>query len=225
MTISPCIYPRCDDGTGNPVLTTEGACRVCRHRYRRLINHLVLDWARLRTEMPAPTAQPDTTRRTQRRVYGHPAEWASDSAADIANKLNWTHDALADHLGDRPPPHPGTTERGRIQAAYTYLEPRIHQLVTIDSAADIATELAELHHRIRANLGYTRLYQRLPGVPCLNCSTMALVLIDNDTIECGECGETIRHELFGLIARHAVDSLIDRYDAEHDTPTEPTQLA
>lgn len=220
MTIRPCIYPGCDRDNGDPALTAHGACEPCQHRYRRTIQNLVTYWAILHTTLPAPTAKPTPAAKKTRKSYGHPAEWASDTAADIAAKLNWTHDALAEHLHDTPPPHDHAPEHTRIRHAYRYLEPRIQQLVTMPGAQDAAEELAELHHKTRAALGQTRQRVWLKGVPCMACTTPALALIDDDHVECGACDWTSSRQNLGLLARHAIDAMIDAYDQQHaDTQT------
>lgn len=215
-----CVYPNCSDQNGEPRLTNEGMCRPCQDRYRRLLRWLVLDWVNLHTNMPTPPRREDGEPRTTSKVYGHPAEWASDTAAEIADTLNWIHDDTADHLNQTPPPHPGTTEAGRIRKAWKYLDPRIPTLATYPAAEDTAAALNELHHKIRSILGYTRVRQTLP-TPCANCELRTLQrTLDpyDDRIICDHCGWTLRQEHYPFFTRIVLDSLID-------ADTEPATVA
>lgn len=216
MPISPCIHPRCDRDNGAPQLTRNGMCDPCQHHYHRTIRALVLDWLYLRTTMPKPL-QRELTSRHGTKVYGHPAEWASDTARDITDTLNDTHDDLADHLKDNPPPHPHTTETIRLRRAWAYLDPRIHALATYPGAADKATEINDLHQYVRRHLGYTRAVTRLPGVACLSCDIIGALTITEDQIRCAACSWEGDRNTFGLIARHHIDTLIDAYDQHHAT--------
>lgn len=214
MSVRPCVYPGCDRDNGDPELTEHGMCDPCQRRYHTLLEWLVEDWAILHATMPTPVrrttgAKSDSGSKT----YGHPREWASDTAADIAAKMYWTADALAEHCGDRAPRH-AIREAGTIRIAYRYLEPRIDQLATMPGAEDAAAELAELHRNIRAGLGKTRATTRLKGVPCIECNICALTLHEDNAI-CGDCGRIIERRLFGLLARHWIDTLIDEYDQQH----------
>lgn len=212
MTVSPCKYPGCDRDNGDPQLTDLGMCEPCQRRYGRLLEWLVEDWAILHTVMPAPVRR-SASAKSSNRVYGHPREWASDTAASIAGRMYWTAAELAEALGEKPPRR-AIREAGTLRAAYRYLEPRVEQLALMEGAEAAAAELNELHRRTRSALGKTRAVARLKGVPCLECNACALVLSEDNAV-CESCGRIFERRLFGLVARHWVDSLIEKYDAEH----------
>lgn len=71
---------------------------------RRTLYWLALDWIHLRDAMPSPMRGTDSGRRSNSRVYGHPAEWASDKAAEITDLLSSWHDLMAEHRNEKPPP-------------------------------------------------------------------------------------------------------------------------
>lgn len=68
---------------------------------RRTIYWLALDWIHLHKLLPTPPRADG--RRTTTREYGHPAEWASDRAAEIVDKLTSWHDCLAEGRNETPP--------------------------------------------------------------------------------------------------------------------------
>lgn len=210
-SIRPCVYPRCDNSHGDPELTNEGMCRRCQNRYQQTLRWLVLDWVNLRTNMPQPRRRENTERRTTGKIYGHPAEWASDTAAEIATVLNWAHDDIADHLGETPPPHPGTTETIRIRKAWQYLNNRIPILANYPGNKDTAETITDLHQRIRSQLGHTRPRQILP-IPCPQCELRTIVRTIapyNDAVTCDNCGWTIREENYPFFTRLVLDTILD----------------
>ncbi|EOM78051.1 hypothetical protein DW322_11200 [Rhodococcus rhodnii] len=211
MTVRPCRHPRCDRDHGNPALTELGMCDPCQRHLHRLLGWLVLDWVNLARNLPTPTAPAGTDHRATRHTYGHPAEWASDTARSIADTLNEIHDALADHLGETPPPHPTVTDRIRVRAAWRYLEPRIHLLSATDWATDTVTELSDLHRKIRSRLGHTIPRTALP-TPCPSCELRTLTRSQSpnrDAIECGACGWHIPDTDYQRYARIVLDTLVD----------------
>lgn len=221
--IRPCTYPQCRDTNGNPALTNEGMCRPCQNRYLNLLKWLVEDWLTIHADMPSPVSRGTNIRSSSTKTYGHPAEWASDKAAEIANKLNNLHDALADHLKSEPAPHPGTTEKGRIAASWRYLRHRIPQLALYDETGDLTTELNDLHRNIRNSLGHTKHKEVLP-VPCPNCELKTVTRTAdpyNDHITCGNCGFNITEERYPFFVRMVLDALLD----ENSSTTRPTALA
>lgn len=210
----PCRYPGCqdpEDPHGNPRMTTENICtslgrngtdQGCQQRFRRDIRYLVTDWVQLQA-LPAPIRRPDNKIRRTTREYGHPAEWASDKAAHIAAILNDTHDALADALGHEPPPHPGTSEKVRVRAAWTYLAAHHNQLCRQYWVCDTAIEIRDQHRQIRSRLGQNRPRIILP-TPCPRCEHFTLVrTIDyrRDQIDCGNCNHTITGDHYGFYTR------------------------
>lgn len=208
--VSPCVYPTCDDGYGNPQLTTDVMCDRCRRHYRRVIDWLVLDYVEIKHSMTKPRFTKPTSVISGEKVYGHPAEWASDTARLIAQTLNWIEDGLREHLSHEPPPHPLAQERILVNHAYRYLSDHFHDLCTYAAAEDSAVEIHDLHRSNRRALGYTRTAELLP-TPCIHCNTRALVRTDAH-VECRGCGIIIEEDHYGLLARHAIDSLIDAYD-------------
>lgn len=213
--IRPCIHPRCDDGTGNPSLTTLTMCDPCRHRVTRTINWLIEDYTLLKTTLPTPVRASDTTPGTPTfGPTGHPSEWASDTARLIAVTLNETENALRDHLGHDPAVHPHVPEPVMLRHAHRYLTAHLDDLCTFPGARAAATEFGDLHHEVRRGTGQTRFQQRLP-TPCPTCDVAALIRYTGHII-CESCGRIIREEDYGLFARiaadAALDDLIDQYD-------------
>lgn len=172
---------------------------------------LTLDWVHLHNDLPRPVHR-DITRRPKYREYGHPAEWPSDKAAQIADLMWSWHDMLAEHRGETPPPPAHSAEIVRVTKAWQYLEPRIEQLVDLVEP-DAFTELRDLHHQIRAALGHTNPRQVLP-MPCpgQDCNLRTLtrrVAIGKDLIICGACGYTVREEYYPMLVRIAIDAALN----------------
>jgi hypothetical protein len=212
----PCRYPGCKDRDGNPRSTRDGICidvrkdgrdHGCQAKFRRDIRRLVLDWVQLHERLPAPmlTSGRKGGRRAsaRSREYGHPAEWASDTCDRIVAILNWTHDGLADALGQEPPPHPGSAEHVQVRAAWTFLTTHFADLCRQYWAHDTAVEIHELHNRIRASLGQTRPRMILPE-PCPGCDHKTLVRtidIRRDQIDCGNCGYVVPYDHYDFTAK------------------------
>lgn len=225
----PCRYPGCKDHEGNPRITSDGMCITthrngqnsgCQTRFRQDITRLILDWVNLHHYMPTPLLR-EQTRRTTSREYGHPAEWASDTAAHIAGLLNDIHDNLAEALNATPPPHPGTTETVRIRAAWKFIDPRIQDLARQEWAGDSAEEVRQLHGRIRSRLGHSNPTETIP-MPCPNdrCGLRTLerrIRPGTDLITCGNCGYTVKDDRDGSnyrwLVRVCLDTLITASDA------------
>lgn len=180
---------------------------------RQTIYWLTLDWIYLRSTLPTPPHNDNITRRTTTRSYGHPAEWASDKAAEIVDILTSWHDLLAEHRRETPPPN--GAEQHRIVSAWKYLEPRCEQLVELIDYADLK-ELPDLHHRIRHTLGYTNPSYTLP-VPCPSCDLRVMqrtVGMGRDYIACGnpDCTYVVHDDPEGhnyrWLIRVCLDTLI-----------------
>jgi len=212
---NPCVYPNCRDIDGNPELTDQTICPKCRRAFRGLIPRIVKQYALLRLDLPTPAATGGTRVKTSPEP-GHPAEWASDTARDIAAKLNETEDALRDHVGLIPAPHPFTSEPGRVEHAYRTLTAHFDALCDSPGAATAAQELHDLHRSIRTRLGETSPRQHLP-TPCPDCGLLTLsrfVGFDrSDRITCGNCRCVIRAEHYELYVRGVLTDLLG------DTPT------
>lgn len=177
-------------------------------KLRNQIRNLVLDWVLLRTALPIPPRIEG--RKLARLEYGHPAEWASDTASHITDILASWHDLLAEHRNETPPPT--GAEQVRISAAWKYLDPRCDQLVDMVEPEAFA-EINDTHWRIKRTLGYTNPPQTLP-MPCPNgdCELLTLqriVLVGRDFVECASCGYSIKEQHYPLLIRMALDTLID----------------
>jgi hypothetical protein len=205
------VFPGCADVDGNPRLTDQVICEPCRGRYRRVLSWLVEDYAKLHAEL-GQLRTPAGVRVRASREFGHPAEHISVWKAEIAVKLNATHEALADERGDLPPPAPaGHAEARLVAAAYRYLSVRFEALCTFGGAEAAASELAELHGRIRSRLGYSRRPAHLP-TPCPTCDLLTMyrwVQADGiEWIECVACTRRVSEEEYAfylrfLLAEHA----------------------
>lgn len=189
--------------------TTEPAPANPEH-IRHDFYRLALDWVNLHTNLPKPL-RTDDTRPPAYRDYGHPAEWASDKAAQIAAILHDWHDLVAETRNETPPPPPNTAEIIRVTKAWKYLEPRIEQLVTIVDP-EALTEIRTLHNQIRAALGHTNPKQVLPApCPSQDCGLRTLsrsVSVGHDIIVCASCGYTVREEYYPHLVRVLLDTLI-----------------
>lgn len=218
--IGPCKYPGCKNTDGDPELTTEIMCRRCQRRYQKLLEHLADDWLTLHRDLPQPAVRANVVRATTAKTYGHPAEWASDMAADIADRLNGVHSELANHLNATPAPHPGSPEKSKVRQAWAFLRVRIPALVELDWNGDFAIELNDTHRKVRAGLGHTRARQALP-VPCPNCGLKTMFRTAdpfNDRITCEACEWHTTEEHYPLLARMAIDTLLAEAEADQPCP-------
>ena len=216
----PCVYPGCRDHEGNPTLTDRVICGSSRRHYRRLLDWIVLDWVTLKHAMPTPTGASNSGSKhlsPKSKSFGHPAEWASVTTAEIADALNWAEDGLRDLMGHAPPPHPGVREAGRVAHAHAYLtSPRqFDALCTYDAAEDTAIELNDLHRKVRSLLGQNRRVERLP-TPCPWCDIAALVR-DVDQVECRACGKTVEEKHYTWFAGFLIDQMIADYDRAQES--------
>lgn len=190
-----------------PLGVDEKQKKFSPQRLRQTVYWLTLDWIHLRATMPLP---PRVEGRVSNiREYGHPAEWASDKAAEIVELLHSWHDLLAEHRNEKRPPE--GSEQVRIVAAWKYLEPRCEQLVDLVDRDDLG-ELPELHHKIRRTLGFSTPRYTLP-IPCPNgeCGLRTLVRVvgvGQDFISCDSCGYMIKDMHYPLLIRMTLDSLI-----------------
>lgn len=165
---------------------------VTEHRLRRLIDELCGMYHTLSEELPKPVSHQAGRRGPSSPTSGHPAEWASDAAAQIADML-WSWSDLIAEMRSETRPRPAVDPRsGRrlwleadvVRKAYRYLTPRWGDVlargswdefsklptpwarhwtwVVEDEAFD---ELFDLSRRIRSGLGATRPREVLP-LPC-----------------------------------------------------------
>lgn len=210
--ISPCVFPGCRDNDGNPRLTRDTICESSRRFYAGMLDKLALHYILIRRDMPAPAAPPgEKVMRIVAKTYGHPAEWASDTARAIADLLNDTHDGLAEHLHREPPPHPQSRELGRVAAAHHFLTVNFHDLCVWPAAADTAEALHDLNRRIRSGLGHTDPRRFLP-VPCPNCDVLGLIrTLDEDgtdRVDCHSCGEVIPSDRYAWWTRTLLEETL-----------------
>lgn len=211
-TISPCAYPGCRDQDGNPNLTRDVICEPSRRHYRKILDRLALHYVLLRLTLPKPVPPPgERVMRIVAKEYGHPAEWASDTARAIATLFSDTHDALAEHLQHDPPPHPGSREYGRVALGHHHMTQWFAELCTMPGAGDTAEALYDLDRDVRRGLGKTDPRRHLP-VPCPQCElltlTRSLDTDGTDSVECRACDHVIRAEHYGLWTRMLVDDVL-----------------
>jgi ribosomal protein S27E len=214
--LRPCVYPGCRDSDGNAHTTRDVICDRSRYHYRRLLDWIGWDYVTIRATMPKPVSRGARTRSSGSKVYGHPAEWASDTLAEIANLLNGWEDTLREALGHDPAVHPGHVEHRRVALGLNYLTNWFDQLCTFEGAADAAAEFEQLHHGIRRALGHTG-RSEFVKLPCPQCEMLSLfrtISAGRDEIDCRSCGAVVTKAQYGLYTRILVD--------EHFAKKEPT---
>ncbi len=204
--------------------------KVSANKLRQTLYWLSQDWIHLNRTLPVPAT--GEGRQSNMRAYGHPAEWASDQCAKIADLMwNW-HDLVADRRGETPPTPPTINgqrtrrEQDIIVAAWRYLEPRIEEVLAetvpftqlrvpyrwewaIDDEA--FQEIFDLHRHIRNRTGQSNAKTILP-MPCPNydCGMLALVRAQGmaqDFVICGACGYTVPDTHYKLLTRILLDTL------------------
>lgn len=204
--------------------------RMAAKHLRQTLYWLALDWIHLTSTLTTPPRGEGRSPSTKE--YGHPAEWASDNARDIVDKLVSWHDLMADTRNEtRPvtritfgapstPSRPAfrasvdaaRAEQVRLVKAWKYLEPRCEQLVELVDYDDLK-ELPDLHHRIRRTLGADTPKYTLP-VPCPNneCELLTLVRVQGvgqEFISCDACGYTIKEVLYPFLVRMTLDAYLN----------------
>lgn len=197
----------------SPNPETHNGDKLTPEKLRRNFYRIALDWLHLNRTLPTPL-RGEHARRPAFREYGHPAEWASDLAARIANVMTEWHAALAEERNETPP-QTDTAEKTRVIKAWQYLEPRfdhLHQL----AEPEAFDEIREIHWEFKRRLGYTNPTYILP-TPCPNdeCGHLALqrrVAVGTDLIECGACGYTVHEQHYPLFARMMLDLIIEQSD-------------
>ena len=213
--LRPCVYPGCSDSDGNARTTRDVICDRSRHHYRRLLDWIGWDYVTIRATMPAPVRRGARTRSSASKIYGHPAEWASDTLAEIAGKLNGWEDTLREALGHDPAVHPGHAEHRRVALALDYFDAWFEQLCMFDGAGDAAAEFEELHAGIRRGLGHTG-RSEFVRLPCPHCDMLSLfrtISAGRDEIDCRNCGATVTKAEYGLYTRALVDEAFAEKEA------------
>lgn len=221
-----------DDETG-----TDQFCAGCQRRFRRLLDDVLLDFSALKAYMPKPVVRRQVVQQQASggKSFGHPAEWASVTAQEIAQTLRQQHAALAEENRDH---FPGTTALSSymrqvhaappartadevviVRAAHKYLTDYFDVLCTFDGAPDIAQELHDLHRQVRNGLGHSQPRERLDA-PCPHCRMLTLVRYPGAAgapIECQNCGRQVRTDDYGQLvtvaAAVASDAIADAIDA------------
>lgn len=190
-------------------------------RIARLLDQLALDYVMLRDQMPSPITTRTRTAPRGSRTYGHPAQWASDTARAIADSLDATDEAVRDHLGHTPPPPRQRAENRVVNHAYNSLKQRLQDLPDFPGIEDAIQEMQDIHNNIRHALGQNRQRKAL-SLPCPNCGAVPVfrTVYDDrrDIIECHMCAYEIKESEYGLYARIVIDELIEAAD---DTPGTP----
>lgn len=198
--------------------TDATICAGCTNRFHRLLEDVVEDFATVKAYMPKPAARPQAVQQqgSGGKTFGHPAEWASVTAQEIAQTLRAHHESLAEdnrdaftgdgpldsHMRDvahRPPPARTADEVVIVRAAHAYLTEHFDLLTTFHGAADVAAELLDLHRRTRTALGHTRLRERVHA-PCPSCDMAALVRFPGSPgapVECSNCGHQLPGARYG----------------------------
>ncbi|NDK91418.1 hypothetical protein GYA93_17805 [Gordonia desulfuricans] len=211
--------------------------RTSARSLQRVLYDLALDWLHLNAAMPQPTGGGGGGRTSNMKVYGHPAEWASDQCARIADLLWGWHDLVAEVRAERRPlPVAIAGRRGEqraVVAAWRYLEPRLEWILeqgqwcpasevpvpwreyydwlVADEALD---ELWSLHREIRARTGGNKARYMLP-IPCPNsdCGLRTLErsagMRGQDWIVCGACGYTAKDSHYDFLVRVMLETLPD----------------
>lgn len=197
--------------------------RMPARHLRQTMYWLALDWIHLRSDMPLPPR--GDGRGSNTKEYGHPAEWASDTASLIVELLTEWHDLMAEHRNETRPPTRITfgtdmfrstveaikSEELRLIAAWKYLEPRCEELVALMDYDDLK-ELPDLHGKIRRTLGASVPKYTLP-VPCPNneCELLTLVRVQGvgqEFITCDSCGYTIKEVHYPFLVRMTLDAYL-----------------
>ncbi|MCT7361213.1 hypothetical protein [Mycolicibacterium llatzerense] len=207
-----------------PATDTPTEERMKPRHLRRTLYWLALDYLHIAENMPMPaTGRGQRTSNTKE--YGHPAEWASVKAAEIADDLTSWHDFLAEERAERQPRRKrmgrnddgddiwtwADNQKSRVVAAWKYLEPRCEQLVDL-VPKEALEELPSLHNSIRRALGQHAPKYTLP-VPCPNdeCGLRTLIRVQGigqDFITCDSCGYTIKEVHYPFMIRMILDTLI-----------------
>lgn len=182
----------------------------------RILDWLVMDYITLRINLPTPQTSDTRTGPRGSRTYGHPAQWASDTARLIADCLDATDEALRDHLGHLPPPPRVRGEARVVGYAYKSLKARLEGLSDYPGTEAFLDEAHEIHATIRRALGHG-LQRKTLSLPCPGCDLIGVcrTVYDDrrDVIECPHCGYEIKEQEYGLYARILVDELLAQADA------------
>ena len=222
MSISPCQYPDCKQDMGNPALTQNMFCDQCTHWFKRTLQWVLEDYTTLKTTLPRPFTTTTAARGGTKTGYGHPREWASNLAQNIAL---WAGEVTNNYLQDFGYlPYDLSTEQAAIRkAAESWPQWWDELAARWDGAGEFAEEARDYHRQARAGLGHTRMVTSL-SAPCPRCDLKALVVVQGtDTVSCEYCGWAGTEEDRQGVAvqalanaqrqqEHTIDQLIEGYE-------------
>jgi hypothetical protein len=219
MTPAPCVFPGCRGDDGQPVMTSIVICPDCNPKFHRLLTDVVMDYVNLKHNLPKPAPKSKAGRGSPSRAgYGHPAEWASDTAAEIKEVLFWHAEELAAHLAAPPPMMLGGDEAAVVRVSHQYLINNFDFLARHPMAEHAAGELNDIHRAVRDGMGHTRMGERLPA-PCPSCDVAALVRHAPQRprrgappqkpppIRCASCGHELSAALYDVLASYRVEDI------------------
>lgn len=194
-------------------------CARSRRHYWNRVQGLVALYAEIKTAMPSLTRGEVSSSGTSK-SFGHPAQWASDTAREIARLLNDLEDDLRDTLGHAPPPNEHTTSEARmVDHAWKYISNRFDALCTHPAAGDLAQGVLDLHSRIRGAMGYRRRFRYLPGVPCRACDVVGYMVAGDgegsDRITCEKCDAELPPQLVEFTIRTVSEERLANLVAEY----------
>lgn len=144
-----------------------------------LIKSLIDDWHWLTTELPTPQRPEGRSSNTVN--YGHPAQWASDTADEIAELLASFRDLLWERMGAEVPyghvDHNarGSTWRirrtGFLKLAEYFLAPENAGLEDIRSEldTDLFERMENIHNQVLSQR--TLPQPAVTSIPCVRCSS------------------------------------------------------
>lgn len=194
-------------------------CEFCRERFHQVMGWLYDDYQKLKTELPKPARTGGGSGGGSAPTgFGHPAEWASVTAQELAAWATEVHNNLRSTIrgDDTYEIKPTMDERVRVIIAFTYLKKKFDKLCTWDQAGAIAAEAGDLHNTIRRGLGQSRLVQRL-AAPCPRCEALTLTKSPGyDTVTCSGCGYRMTGREYNIGALFALDDATGEAQSTRD---------
>ncbi|SDJ07664.1 hypothetical protein SAMN05444157_1611 [Frankineae bacterium MT45] len=218
--VSPCIYPRCDDGKGEKVLTRQVMCNDCRRLYWQQIRWLMLDYLTLVTQLPKPVRSGTSVGKAPKsKSFGHPAQWASDMAREIAAAFHFAELMLAEHLGHDRVLDPKKPQAARTRDAWLYITNLFDAFCSSPVAVYQVPVFLDLHRKVRGAMGYRRVVKTLP-MTCPKCDLAGTMTIEagggTDQVTCSACGYAVDENRFDFLAKMFVEDALDKLMADYD---------